>query len=270
MKRILTISDLHLDRLDAKELLDAFQDIVREECVDVILIGGDISNSIEKTQLFMKKLATITEAYYILGNHDIWNKQSEQSTASMIQQYMDDPLCLQNEVLHVTEQTCVICHSGWYDYTFADTEKYSLAELATKRLGNLVWQDKIYINFDKTDIELANQFNADISAMIAENQDKTKILLTHMINHENFTVKHNIGRDWTFFNGFLGSRTLTALAKKCDKAICGHVHYRATFTEDGTDFVCACLGYQAEWQYALPNEPLKNQIYHASYIFDVT
>lgn len=91
-----------------------------------------------------------------------------------------------------------------------------------------------------------------------------------MINHENFIVKHNIGRAWTFFNGFLGSRALSALVKKCDKAICSHVHYRATFTEDGTDFVCACLGYQAEWQYALPHKPLKDQIYHASYIFDAT
>ena len=269
MKRILTISDLHLDRMDQQEVLDAFSDIVSKEKVDLILIGGDISNTIERTQAFMKKLDEIQEAYYILGNHDMWNKENGFSTTEIMRKYADDPLCLQNRVLHVTEKTCIIAHSGWYDYTFADTEKHRKEQLSTKRLGNLVWQDSLYVNFEKTDIEVSGEFNQEILTMIEASEGKTRILLTHMINHEKFTVKHNIGRDWTFFNGFLGNRELTTLASQCDKAICGHVHYRASFQEGETEFVCACLGYPAEWKYALPDKPLKDQIYHASHIFDV-
>jgi len=267
-KKILTLSDLHL----TKDQHFAFRDIVvglgRYYNADLLLIGGDVSNDVQTTQEFVWDVNKSLPVLYVPGNHDLWNKENGLSTQKIIDAYADDELCLWGRSTSLTEKTVLVGHSAWYDYSFGSPE-FTLEDFARRELDEMVWQDRLFIQFPKSDPEICREQNADIRALMDAAADKDIVLLTHGVNHRGFTVQDSTRRNWNYFNAFLGSTELSELATRAKVAICGHVHYRRQFTEGDTRFICACLGYQNEWEYYKPTKDPRQQIEQTSVLFEV-
>ncbi|WP_197073662.1 hypothetical protein NYE80_07795 [Paenibacillus sp. FSL H7-0357] len=80
-------------------------------------------------------------------------------------------------------------------------------------------------------------------------QGKNIIIVTHMLTHPFFKVPLPNKR-WEYFNAFLGSTEYLNLCRKYKVrySIMGHVHYRKQHRDQGTEFICACLGNRNEWK----------------------
>jgi putative phosphoesterase len=260
----MSISDLHINSQTQMEMQEALLQIADEQGVDVLVIAGDISDDIILTKKFVQILNRDLKTYYVPGNHDLWTPTSTQTTSAVYDEFLADEYCLLNKAQAISEQTIIIGHIGWYDYSFASAG-FTFADLIKKEHKGIVWEDTRYIDFPTDDVSLCAQYNQEIEQLLKQHETKQTVLVTHMVNHERFLVKYTKRRDWNYFQGYLGSYRLQEIAHEANVAICGHVHYRGAFFEDDTLFVCSCLGLEAEWQYFLKNQPLIEQVAHASF-----
>lgn len=78
------ISDIHIDRGKTKKETDFLHTLsayIKDQTLDEVFIGGDISNYYEKTIAFVEKLQAYSGAkiYFIPGNHDYWEAKSSKS-----------------------------------------------------------------------------------------------------------------------------------------------------------------------------------------------
>jgi len=264
MVRLMSISDLHINSQTQTEMQGALLQVADEQGVDVLLIAGDISDDIILTKKFVQLLNRDLKTYYVPGNHDLWEQTHERTTAMLYDEFLADEYCLLNKAQAISEETVIIGHIGWYDYSFASAG-FTFSDLAKKEHNGIMWEDTQYIDFEKDDVMLCAQYNQEIEQLLRQHVNKQKVLVTHMVNHERFLVKYTTRRDWNYFKGYLGSYRLQEIAYEADVAICGHVHYRGAFFEEDTLFVCSCLGLPSEWQYFLKNQPLIEQVAHASF-----
>jgi len=268
MIRLMSISDLHINAQTQEEMQAALLQIAQEQGVDVLVIAGDISDDVAFTKDFVRTLNKQLKTYYVPGNHDLWNINNKKTTGAIYNEFLADEYCVLNRAIELSDETVFIGHIGWYDYSFA-MPRFTFAALSQKEHEGIAWEDTRYIHFEKDDVSLCRQYNAEIAQLLAEHTNKTKVLVTHMVNHERFLIKYTKRRDWTYFQGYLGSYELQKLATEADYAICGHVHYRGVFRETNTTFVCSCLGMPSEWQYFLKNQPLIEQVAHASFFVNL-
>ncbi len=135
------------------------------------------------------------------------------------------------------------------------------------------WQDKLYAKKKLSDIELHDAWNEEMINLIMQYSDKKVILMTHMVNHPELCVdeEHPRYEMWKYFNAFLGSQELYFITK-CDNvkvAISGHVHYRKSFDEDSTRYMCRCLGYESEFDMFFKDKDLKYHIDNAIEVINV-
>jgi len=246
------ISDLHTDLYQggSQGYIEGLCEIIQQRKLDVLLIAGDISEDCGLTMAFVDELNRQCghRAFYVPGNHDLWSKKNERKTQDIMKTFREDESCLLGKS-RVFGETAIVGHVGWYDYRYACGELFSQEQLASKILDGVAWQDSLYVNFARPDTEVCEAFAEEINREIQGASAKKIILMTHMISHPYFLVPLYYGYKWNFFNGFLGSPKLYELTKSpgvC-AAVCGHVHFRNSFTENGVHYICACMGYEKEW-----------------------
>ena len=246
------ISDIHIDFFPNdfdvhEEFLKSFS-----QCdIDMLVIAGDISNNYKNTISFVKNLNNKLsyDVYYVPGNHDMWNKKVDDSTLEIYEAYKQDDNCLVNKTVHLIDDVYLIGDVFWYDYTFAD-QSFDINTLVSKTHGKRVWQDSIYVDWKTSDREVSQKMIEKAKKRIEDNPEARYILVSHMINHKDFTVNPEWREEWEFFNGFLGSENIYHLIKEAniDIAVCGHVHFRRVINEDDKKFICCCLSYPKEWK----------------------
>ncbi len=248
--KIACISDLHVPKEQIAEYIDTINLICKEEQVEVLLIAGDIFEDYKIVELVINELNNGNHrTYFIPGNHDLWSKDSCETSEDIYRLYLNNPYCLLNRSISLTEQYNVIGHIGWYDYTLGNQQIYDKSDFDKMRIDHRIWNDKNYSSFTKNNIEICEKFNQEIETLI--NQDKKdKIIMTHMISNPSFIVLDDPNRsNIEYFSAFCGSTKLYDLTKdeRVKYAISGHVHYRMNFIENNTEYICACLGSQREW-----------------------
>ncbi len=265
--RIGVISDIHIDEQKSEEeLLNTLSQCINDKNVDVMLVAGDISESYKKSIEFMRKLKKAINAklYYTAGNHDLWSKHNEdENIDSILDKFSEEEGFVHNKAVELSDDVVLIAGCGWYDYSFASSE-YKLDELEEKCYLEKTWQDKLYAKHQLSDIELHDAWNEEFISLIMQYSHKKVIFMTHMINHPDLCVdeEHPKYEMWKYFNAFLGSQELYFITK-CDNikvAISGHVHYRKSFEEDNTYYMCRCLGYEREFKMFGGECDLKSQI----------
>lgn len=246
------ISDIHLDLIsNFEEFMDIFYKEIKSSQTEILVIAGDISENAFTTIDYvntMKELMDIP-VYYVPGNHDMWYKTNRLTTQKIYKMYKEDDNCLTGKVVELNDKWVLMGDVFWYDYSYANNNKFSRGYLQGKEHDSRVWQDYFYVNWLKDDESKCREFVNNAEKTIKSLSDKNIILISHMINHKAFTVPEERKEMWGFFNGFLGSESLYELIKRHNIkiAVCGHVHHRHMFTEDDTSFVCSCLGYENEW-----------------------
>ena len=279
--KIATFSDLHLDGLARREKTEVHDLRVRlakainDEEFDMLVIGGDLSNdcrvSSEVVRELRKDLAR--PVYYVPGNHDLYNVHNGWTTDEIVRFLKEDENCLFGRRLDLADGSSVIGHIGWYDYSYAPQDEFTLEQFESKSHVGRKWRDVDFIDWGVSDIELTKRFHEEIADLyVKENADRT-MLVTHMINHPNYSVSTPSGSTWPFFNAFLGSRELFEFLAKnpVRTAVCGHVHYRFRFVFWMMEYVCACLSNKNEWNRVSIDVPLtlEDQARDSLYIVDL-
>lgn len=260
--KILILSDIHFDinKSESDPLDEALISYLKSNSPDCLIIAGDLSNNYERTLHYLDKIQNESgiKVLFVPGNHDLWNIEHPEKTTLFIYDSLKEfkgNLC--DSPFELNEDWVVIGDTLWYDYSFAD-RKFSLEDLQTGKFSERNWKDKMYINWETGDIEITNGFIKKIQKQIEKNSDKNIILVSHMLTHPHFTVKNN--ELWEYFNGYLGTQKLQGIYEDSPNikySIMGHVHYRKTYTENDTDFICNCLNYRKEWYSKKAEDELK-------------
>ncbi len=162
-------------------------------------------------------------------------------------------------------------HVGWYDYSFGDTDTYSIAELDSMTINERTWNDKHYVDFGINNKQMCDLFNAQLEGLIRSTGGR-KILLTHMISHPGFKVENDpLRKNEGFFNSFIGSEGLYKISQddNIEYVICGHVHYRKALQEGNRLYICPCLGTEKEWSRYLADTSIEAQLEHAIHVITI-
>lgn len=263
--RTLCISDIHVDINRSYPVMETLADYAMRKETECILIAGDICEDVYKVREQMQWLKEWTGArvYYVPGNHDLWHtKESGLTTDEIYRLYCEDENCLCGKQMVIGEHI-VLGDVGWYDYSFGSPE-YTRGQYDGMEHEGRTWQDKYYNDWTVDNIgrnewflkRMEGQLEKALDYMKQENSRsgvdviKEIAVMTHMLPHRAFTVPVDDKPMWRFFNAFLGSEALGRLYEKypVDYALCGHVHYRHEFTENGIRYMCRCLNYASEWQ----------------------
>lgn len=269
--RIGAISDLHVKTVDNFDIINNLIKVSQQEQLDLLIIAGDISEDVSETIKHVNKLNTVVRTLYVPGNHDLWNRNNQLATKEIYNRYLADPNCLLGSPFVVNPELEIVGHIGWYDYSLGDTERYSNSQLDTMTIDNRTWNDKNYINWNLPNPQVCKQFDNQLETLITAN-DKQKIVVTHMISNPGFKVIFDeVRKNKSFFNSFLGSDKLYRLTldSRVSHAICGHVHYRKTITDNQTDYICRCLGDANEWSRYSQSIDCYSQIKSCLYTFTV-
>lgn len=278
--KVAIISDIHVD-IQEDELVfgEVFAECVNELEVDYLLIAGDISEYYLRTLAFVRRLRekVSAEIYFCSGNHDLWSKYESALSAQDIINYMGGPKgdkgFLQNQAVALSEKTVLIGSCGWYDYTFAHEGMFDYEELKKREYNGRWWRDSLYAKHGMDDVEVNRRWNEELRALVDQYEGHDIIFMTHMLNHPAFLVgefskQYEI---FKYFNAFLGSEGLYEITKNesVKYAISGHVHYRKSFEEGGTHYMCRCLGYPKEFPMYGGDQALRAQVLDAIEVIEI-
>lgn len=277
MKKLIWLTDVHLDHLENKDPKFVFDRIysfckeVKSKNPDGIAITGDITNATrvkEHFQIMINEWKNIP-VYFVLGNHDYYGGNFK-LVDSKIKEICDENLnfhYMNNEtVLELTPTVGIVGHSGWYDGLYANWWKQ----------GVVIMNDYFYIS----DFFPPNPLNSREKHIFETMQKKAQechdhilnvfpkalekynkvFFLTHVPPFEESCRYNDKKSDWRWMPNFsseLCGRALLNVAKRQefrDKEIvvlCGHTHGKAEYYPT-KNMVC----YTGYSDYGFPLESL--------------
>ena len=251
--RIGLVSDTHVDmnRIGGKEVVSSL--LAAESLrrgLDILLIAGDISSDYRLSLATINRLSETSGArvLFIPGNHDIWNERHPDLKAwDTYNALLEHPSNLARGPVLLEDNWAIVGDLGWYDFSYGDPS-FSFEDFDRMKYGERTWQDKIKSIWDRDTLDVHRMFVERLELALDSVKGRRVLMATHVVQIPEFTVL-NPGQMWKYFNAFLGSPEYgeIALRKGVDLAVCGHVHHRSRLKKGGTEFVCPCLGYTAEW-----------------------
>lgn len=257
MKQIGIISDLHIDQptVDESAIHTHLATLIRQKQIDMLLIGGDISNDYQRTFHFVEKLQIDTgvPVYFIPGNHDYWQTEIEKDAIDswkIYEEFKHHPQSLIERTLDITTTTSVVGHSFWYNHAiYAD--RFSPEKIERGFYKGGWWQDKLHTNWGMSDKALSTYFTEIVDKQLAKiNANRQIILLSHMVVIPEYTVPLP-NRIFDFFNAYIATDDVAKLIDRypITHVSMGHVHFRHQLKKDnGIHYLVNCLGYKKEWR----------------------
>ncbi|WP_209123244.1 metallophosphoesterase [Alkalihalobacillus sp. BA299] len=261
------IADLHIDinkKRKRGDVLDVLLAQTSEQKLDVLCIGGDVSNDYKETLATVERIEQELKmpCYFVAGNHDLWNiHYPSMKTWDIYNDLKSHPRNLANGPQQLTENWVLLGDIGWYDFSFGNYKKYTVNDFIRMKMKGSTWQDKEYTDWADHAVEIHNLFLSSFKEQLVKNENKKIIFCTHVVSHHLFTVPtpHRI---WDYFNAFLGSGEYERLASTTNNvryALCGHVHFRKKVQNNNTQFICSSLGYANQWR----SNETKKEMQHA-------
>lgn len=273
LMRFAYIADIHIDygkQYSVKEYIDALIRALNKKKVDLLFIGGDISNTYADTTYYVEALQEQAglPVYFVPGNHDFWQQKKELvlpkgGTWSIFEQYQQHPQSLLGKSLQLTEDTWLLAHSGWYNYA-VHSPRFSNEDLEKGRYRFATWQDKKFINWGMSDLEVSALF-ADQTKLLLEKlpfQAKNIILATHIVTRPEFTMPmpHRV---FDFFNAYIATDDFKPIMNdnRLKTAFMGHIHFRHLIDEANKQYISSSLGYTKQWLTPNLNQEMENSLY---------
>ncbi len=264
------LSDIHVD-VNYKEdnrVEDAVLKCVEKNNIEILIIAGDISSDYRKTLSVLNEFEKQSSAriLFVPGNHDIWNKKHQNMNTNFIYNELKKYKGNLSRKNIVIGDWAFVGDIGWYDYSFGSDE-YEIADFCKGKAFERTWQDKNYVDWEMTDIEVNDRFYNMLKERLEQVKDKKIIFVTHMVIHEAFIV-HESREIWKYFNAFLGSKKYKNLIKEYNVkyAIMGHVHYRKRGKVGSIEYICNCLNYRNEWY---DSEDAYKEVDKAMYLIEI-
>lgn len=246
--RIAHISDVHLDvnsEVVGSDILEQFIEVLSEESWDVLLISGDISNSIRETLFVLDeiKLHTGKEVLFVPGNHDLCTEWG--MTEEVYADYLSHESVIIGRPKILDGRFAVVGALGWYDYSYAPEQDVDLMA----RLKQSYWWDGSKIHFEGSDPEVMWKHLHALKADLDRAKDLPVWVMTHFVPYRDFLVyKDPI---WNICNGFIGSEEVGRLIDNYENVqyvSFGHTHKRFGVQEkNGKSMIVNPLGYYEEW-----------------------
>ncbi len=266
------ISDLHIDRnreTSAYDYLNASKRIISEKELDMLVIGGDISNHYTTTLLFVEELEKRAEipVYFIPGNHDFWEEEeASKDTQGIYGLYKDHPQSLIEKPLQLNESYTLVGHPGWYNHAVYDKKQFSPEEIEKGKFRWAYWQDKLRLNWEMSDQEVSRYFSNIIRQDLEKVTTENIILQTHVVTVPEFTVPMP-QRTFDFFNAFIATDDLKNVHNEypISHQLMGHVHFRGEIIKEETKLITHSLGYRREWW----SNDLYQELQKGLYILDL-
>lgn len=260
------ISDIHVDLNEREGELpveEALIQVAEESGLDLLLIAGDISNDANRSLEVLYKLKEQCgiPVLFVPGNHDYWSKDNGiEDTWRLYRQFQSYDGCLCEKPYEWENGWVIMGNTGWYDYTMGESG-YTLEEFERMHAMDRTWQDSLYVRWGMKNQEIHRYFLSCMERDLSVYPDRPVIMVTHMLAHPFFKVPmpHPM---WSYFNAFLGSVEYAGLYRKYNVryGIMGHVHYRKTTVDQGTEMICACLGYRKEWRQPSAVEEIRSTL----------
>ncbi|GEK90450.1 metallophosphoesterase [Alkalibacterium kapii] len=273
--RIGTLSDLHIDRnkwiLEKDETtLSLLDTMVKAKAIDVLLIAGDISNHYLESHAFLEELSDKSgiPVKFVPGNHDYWAKDHDVTDSHEINHFFNQQkYSLVGKPYDLNEDWAIVGTPGWYDYGYADHQKYTEEQFEKKKYGFASWNDLHFVDWNQKDKEVSREMLSQLYRDLSTVKDKNIILMTHIATHKEFVVPlpHRI---YDFANAFLGAKSYEKVYKDFESikySIMGHVHFRKIHHEEDKTFISPCLGSSKHWR----DKRLKNQLERSLFVFDI-
>lgn len=273
--KIGTLSDLHIDRNEwdmkpDETLLDILAEMIKTQAIDLLLIAGDISNHYLVSHDFIKNLAKIVQipVKFVPGNHDYWAKDHDVSDTHQVNHFFNQQdYSLVGKPYAINDEWAVVGTPGWYDYGYANHEKYSEAQFEKKKYGFASWNDLHFVNWNQSDRDVSqnmlNQLYRDLETV----KHKKIILMTHIATHKDFVVPLP-NRIYNYANAFLGAKAYETVYDDFESikySIMGHVHFRKVVRDTQRTFISPCLGSSKHWT----DKGLKNQLEKSLVTFEL-
>ncbi len=254
--KIGVISDLHIDSNQKamsreKDFSRSLADQLNQQAVEVLLLAGDISSDYRLSQSFIENVKQQSDCkiLFVPGNHDFWSrKNGETDTAGIYTYFKEQEESLLEKPFLLNEEWAVVGNAGWYDYGYADQKQYTKADFDRMKYRIGAWNDKYYVHWNEKNQVVADWMLGKIEKDLQQIGERKVILMTHVVTHPEFVVPLP-NRVYNYFNAFLGSRSYETLYQNHPIAysIMGHVHFRKTFQDNQTQYICACLGNKKHW-----------------------
>lgn len=270
--KIAFISDLHIDknrRSEPDEYLDLTAKLIKNNKIDLFIIGGDISDSYSMTFDFVEQLQHKTRipVYFVPGNHDYWQKGiEEKDTWGVHKRYIEHSQSLVNSPLDINRQVGVVGNCAWYNHAYYNKDRFSPEEIERGRYKGAVWRDRTYLDWKMSDQEVSKIFAEQIQKDIELINKNQIILVTHIVTVPELVVPMP-HKAFDYFNAFIGTDDLDEIirAYPVTHNFMGHVHYRHEIEKDNVKYILNCLGYGREW----PDKDIYGQLESAMYILEI-
>lgn len=249
--KLAVISDIHVDINKSFPVTEAILKTARDHEADALIIGGDLSNEPEVTTAMVETLQTDLgkPVYFIPGNHDMYDtRQAFPSSQAVYDFFRSHPQCLSGRDIDLGSNWILSGDLFWYDYSFADRSKYSPEEFRLQFHEGMMWSDKRFILWERSDAEVSDWFIDRMRQRLSRNLGAKKIVISHMVMNQEFV---NWGQydNVDYFSAFLGSVKIGQLMEefKVEHCFMGHVHRRLEKTTSCCHYVCPNLGNYSEW-----------------------
>lgn len=267
------ISDLHIDRNHERppqDYFDTLKSIISEKDLEMLIIGGDISNHYTSTLQFVEELEKQAEipVYFVPGNHDFWEEEdATKDTHGIYQIYKEHPQSLIEKPVQLNEDYTLVGHPGWYNHAVYDKEQFTPEEVEKGKFRWAYWQDKLRLDWEMTDQEVSRHFSNIIRQDLEQVTTDNIILQTHVVTVPEFTMPMP-HRTFGFFNAFIATDDLKNVHNEypISHQIMGHVHFREKIIKEDTNVITNSLGYRREWW----SKDLYQELQKGLYILDLT
>ena len=274
MIRIALASDIHVDFIAANRRIwcESVGAAMRAEAIDVVVIAGDVSNTTDRVEEYLKPLAVGRMANLIIpGNHDAWltesqvmshEKSSRWALAAFGASARRAGFTFLPDYPEMIGGWGFCGIMGWFDYSFADRSlgipdtAYAANEW---RQGSFraINNDGHFVRFGVSDPEMARLEVARMSRHLdtlgatPDGDGPPIFAISHMIPYRDL-VDYDGDAAFRFGAAFMGTPLLGALydAHPSVRAIAyGHTHRPFAVTDgDGRAIVASPFGYaETDW-----------------------
>lgn len=266
--KIAVLSDIHIDYNKKYEVTRNLIEFLGENDCSSIIIAGDISSDYKETEKFLDKMSEESiSTYFVLGNHDYWNKEISffETIRHFIEYTKDNRFTKYLDVrFFKAGESVIVGNSGWYDYSFRPAY-VSIKEADKMRHAGGTWPDKRFIDYGGfSNIKIANILLKDLKLQMTVpiQQNKNIISVTHIVPDSRFATF--VGDDsYDYCTSFFGNTSIGEYYKETPEIktiIFGHTHTPFDITIAEQRYICSPLGYYShEWKTLSAKEEIKNK-----------
>lgn len=267
LRRVVAISDLHVDHSENRDWLEAHCD--QDHRGDVLLLGGDIGSGLSLIRRAFEQLVSCYGlVFFVVGNHDLWVSQSD--GCDSLQRYRE--ICeLARSLGVLTQPQRVLTGEGsgdgvnivplmsWYVQPEEGGDSLFLAKPGEDPTLSM-WADRVRVRWPR-EHDSIDQYFGEVSQGWREQIDpelpvvsfshflpRQELIFTSDEERDRFGVPSADRAPSFNFSRVAGSQRLERQIRTLGSVvhIHGHQHRNRDRWIDGVRYVSNCLGYALE------------------------